>query len=149
MNTDGGFGEYIRVPKEWIITPNPFELKIGNIDSDEANRTSMIYGTAGLTAALSVEKLLMAGNAKPTDGKILVTGSTGNVGSITVELLSNLGFDVIAISGKVADVEDTTTDTNTNNKLDFLMELGAKEVLVRIVFILRDCIYKRFYFTLK
>ena len=147
MNTDGGFGEYIRVPKEWIITPNPFELKIGNIDSDEANRTSMIYGTAGLTAALSVEKLLMAGNAKPTDGKILVTGSTGNVGSITVELLSNLGFDVTAISGKVADVEDTTT--NTNNKLDFLMELGAKEVLVRIVFILRYCIYKRFYFTLK
>lgn len=136
MNTDGGFGEYIRVPKEWIITPNPFELKIGNIDSDEANRTSMIYGTAGLTAALSVEKLLMAGNAKPTDGKILVTGSTGNVGSITVELLSNLGFDVIAISGKVP-------------KNDFLMKLGAKEVLVRIVFTLRYCIYKRFYFTLK
>ena len=147
MNTDGGFGGYIRVPKEWIITPNPFELRIANIDSDEANRTSMIYGTAGLTAALSVEKLLMAGNAKPTDGKILVTGSTGNVGSITVELLSNLGFDVTAISGKVADVEDTTT--NTNNKLDFLMELGAKEVLVRIIFILRYCIYKRFYFTLK
>ena len=136
MNTDGGFGGYIRVPKEWIITPNPFELKIGNIDSDEANRTSMIYGTAGLTAALSVEKLLMAGNAKPTDGKILVTGSTGNVGSITVELLSNLGFDVTAISGKVP-------------KNDFLMKLGAKEVLVRIVFILRYCIYKRFYFTLK
>ena len=136
MNTDGGFGGYIRVPKEWIITPNPFELKIGNIDSDEANRTSMIYGTAGLTAALSVEKLLMAGNAKPTDGKILVTGSTGNVGSITVELLSNLGFDVTAISGKVP-------------KNDFLMKLGAKEVLVRIIFILRYCIYKRFYFTLK
>ena len=149
MNTNGGFGEYIRVPNEWIITPNPFELKIGNTsrDSDKANRISMIYGTAGLTAALSVEKLLMAGNAKPTDGKILVTGSTGNVGSITVELLSNLGFDVTAISGKVADVEDTTT--NTNNKLDFLMELGAKEVLVRIIFILRYCIYKRFYFTLK
>ena len=33
MNTDGGFGEYIRVPKEWIITPNPFELRIANIDS--------------------------------------------------------------------------------------------------------------------
>ena len=113
-----------------------FELKIANIDSDEANRISMIYGTAGLTAALSVEKLLMAGNAKPTDGKILVTGSTGNVGSITVELLSNLGFDVTAISGKVP-------------KNDFLMKLGAKEVLVRIIFILRYCIYKRFYFTLK
>ena len=137
MNTNGGFGEYIRVPNEWIITPNPFELKIGNTsrDSDKANRISMIYGTAGLTAALSVEKLLVAGNAKPTDGKILVTGSTGNVGSITVELLSNLGFDVIAISGKVP-------------RKDFLMKLGAKEVLVCIVFTLRYCIYKRSYFTL-
>jgi acrylyl-CoA reductase (NADPH) len=130
MNTNGGYGEYIRVPQKWIVTPNPFEIFDDDCDSsvsssspnaDTANRISMIYGTSGLTAALSVEKLLINGHAKPADGKVLVTGSTGSVGSVAVELLSNLGFDVVAISGKVED----------DKKKDFLIKLGANEVLVR------------------
>jgi len=96
MNTNGGYGEYIRVPQKWIVTPNPFEIFDDDCDSsvsssspnaDTANRISMIYGTAGLTAALSVEKLLINGHAKPADGKVLVTGSTRSVGSVAVELL--------------------------------------------------------------
>jgi acrylyl-CoA reductase (NADPH) len=130
MNTNGGYGEYIRVPQKWIVTPNPFEIFDDDCDSsvsssspnaDTANRISMIYGTSGLTAALSVEKLLINGHAKPADGKVLVTGSTGSVGSVAVELLSNLGFDVVAISGKVED----------DKKKDFLIKLGANDVLVR------------------
>lgn len=109
MNTDGGFGECIRVPPQWIVSPNPF-----------ANaQISMVYGTAGLTAALSVYKLLTAGNAKPEDGKILVTGATGSVGCVAVELLSNLGFEVVALSGK------------TGLTSHFLLELGASEIVGR------------------
>mmetsp|Transcript_27954 Transcript_27954/g.31684 ORF Transcript_27954/g.31684 Transcript_27954/m.31684 type:complete len:543 (-) Transcript_27954:73-1701(-) len=138
MNTDGGYGEYIYVPKEWIISPNPFLIASSSgiattttvntdididTDTDAANRVAMIYGTAGLTAALSVDKLLTVGNATPSDGKILVTGASGSVGSVAIELLSKLGFDVVAIT-------DTTTG-NTKQKIDQLLRLGAKEVLGR------------------
>eukprot|EP00568_Trieres_chinensis_P000245 CAMPEP_0183307346 /NCGR_PEP_ID=MMETSP0160_2-20130417/17275_1 /TAXON_ID=2839 ORGANISM="Odontella Sinensis, Strain Grunow 1884" /NCGR_SAMPLE_ID=MMETSP0160_2 /ASSEMBLY_ACC=CAM_ASM_000250 /LENGTH=326 /DNA_ID=CAMNT_0025470915 /DNA_START=120 /DNA_END=1100 /DNA_ORIENTATION=+ len=104
MNTNGGFGEYIKVPEEWIASV-PF-----------ANpRVSMIYGTAGLTAGLCVQKLRKIG-ATPQDGKVVITGATGSVGSVAVELLTMLGFDVVAISGKAP---------------KHLLELGAKEVLPR------------------
>jgi putative YhdH/YhfP family quinone oxidoreductase len=109
MNTDGGFGEYICVPRSWVVTPNPFE----------SARVAMIYGTAGLTAGLCVQKLLDMGHAKPSDGPVLVTGSTGSVGSIAVEILAKLGFDVVAVTGKV--------DTHK----DRLLDLGAKEVVGR------------------
>lgn len=89
MNTDGGFGEYIRVPAGWCV-PMP---------SGWDARTAMIYGTAGLTAGLCVQKLLTMG-AEPTQGPVAVSGASGAVGSVAVELLSNLGFEVIAISGK-------------------------------------------------
>ena len=75
----------------------------------------MIYGTAGLTAALSINELL---NNGITSGEVLVTGATGGVGSISVAILSKLGFDVIALSGK-------------EQQVGYLKTLGAQEVILR------------------
>lgn len=89
MNTPGGFGEYIRVPAAWCVRmPSAWDA-----------RTAMIYGTAGLTAGLCVDKLLRMG-LKPEQGKVVVTGASGAVGTVAVEILARLGFDVVAISGK-------------------------------------------------
>lgn len=107
MNTCGGFGEYIRVPAAWVLA-KPDNLSLAD---------SMRWGTAGFTAALSVEKLLNA-NIKPEAGKVIVTGATGGVGSVAVALLSKLGFEVVAVTGK-----DTATD--------WLLSIGASEVLDR------------------
>ncbi|PCI22153.1 MAG: oxidoreductase [SAR324 cluster bacterium] len=107
MNTAGGYGQYIRVSGDWVIHCPP------TLDLKEA----MVYGTAGLTAALSVDKLLQNG-AKPEQGEILVTGATGGVGSVAVAILSKLGFDVVAATGKP-------------EAADFLKKLGAKEVINR------------------
>ncbi|MFH2059797.1 MAG: YhdH/YhfP family quinone oxidoreductase [Pseudomonadota bacterium] len=92
MNTSGGFGQYIRVPAEWVVKlPQNLSLK-----------ESMILGTAGFTAAMSVYKLVQT--ITPDRGDILVTGATGGVGSLSVGILSHLGYRVTAISGK----KDTT-----------------------------------------
>jgi len=107
MNTAGGLSERIAVPAEWVA-PLPEGL---------TRREAMVLGTAGLTAALCVEKLLEAG-AKPADGEVLVTGATGGVGSITVALLGKLGFKVAAVTGKLESAE-------------FLTGLGAWKVLDR------------------
>ncbi|QKF80655.1 YhdH/YhfP family quinone oxidoreductase [Halarcobacter ebronensis] len=105
MNTNGGHAQFVKVPSSWVIkTPT-------NLSSKEI----MTYGTAGLTAALSVNELL---NNGIKNGKILVSGATGGVGSIAVAILSKLGFEVTAISGK-------------EEKIPFLQELGAKEVILR------------------
>jgi alcohol dehydrogenase len=89
MNTDGGYSEFIRVPAEWLVR-RPEALSA---------RDAMILGTAGLTAALCVETLLDTG-VEPEQGEILVTGATGGVGSIAVALLAQLGFNVVAGTGK-------------------------------------------------
>lgn len=107
MNTDGGFGEYIRVPAGWCV-PMP---------AGWGARTAMIYGTAGLTAGLCVQKLLTMG-AEPTQGPVAVSGASGAVGSVAVELLAKLGFEVVAISGKTDHAAD-------------LKALGASEVVGR------------------
>lgn len=107
MNTAGGFGEYIRVPAAWCV-PMPAGWNA---------HTAMVYGTAGLTAGLCVQKLLTMG-AKPEQGKFAVTGASGAVGTVAVEILAGLGFDVVAISGKASHA-------------DALKSLGAKEVLGR------------------
>mgnify|MGYP000456308698 CR=1 FL=1 len=105
MNTSGGFQEYIRVPAKWIVRlPQGLSL-----------RESMIYGTAGFTAALSVQALMKTG-VQPADGKIVVTGASGGVGSVAVPILSKLGYQVTAVSNKQA---------------AFLQSLGAVEVLPR------------------
>ena len=92
MNTAGGFGERIVVPSNWIISSNPFYHL--SEDPFEQARLSMVYGTAGLTAALCVTKLLEIAKAQPNDGTVVVTGASGGVGSIVIEILSKLGFEV-------------------------------------------------------
>lgn len=108
QNTSGGFGEYIRVPGDWIV-PLPKGLSL---------RESMIYGTAGFTAAYGVYKLKHNGT-EPDSGKVLVTGSTGGVGSLAVALLTKEKYQVIAATGKVKEQEK------------FLRRLGAGEVIDR------------------
>lgn len=108
MNTSGGYQEYIKVPSEWV-TPLPKKMTL---------KESMIYGTAGLTAAISIYKLVVKGEVKPEDGEILVTGATGGVGSIAVNILSKLGYNVGGVTGKV-------------EENDFLLNLGAKRVIKR------------------
>ncbi|WP_433773938.1 YhdH/YhfP family quinone oxidoreductase [Bacillus wiedmannii] len=107
MNTSGGFGEYIRVPSSWII-PLPKGMSL---------KESMMYGTAGFTAALSVYKLIGAG-ITPSMGDVLVTGATGGVGSVAVSILSKLGFNVVGATGKLEEEE-------------MLLRLGAKKVIRR------------------
>lgn len=107
MNTDGGHSEFVKVPASWVV-PMPKNI---------TDKEIMTYGTAGLTAALSVNELLN-NNVKPQNGPVLVTGATGGVGSIAVSILKQLGFDVVAISGK-------------EEKIPFLKELGASEVILR------------------
>ncbi len=108
MNTFGGLAQYIRVPADWVIK-RPQGLSL---------RESMILGTAGLTAALCVEKLMRAG-VRPSDGEVLVTGATGGVGTIAIKLLSQLGYSVVAATGKV------------EQQADFLKQLGASQVINR------------------
>ncbi|MES5953509.1 YhdH/YhfP family quinone oxidoreductase [Bacillus fungorum] len=107
MNTSGGFGEYIRVPASWII-PLPEGMSL---------KESMMYGTAGFTAALSVYKLIRAG-ITPSMGDVLVTGATGGVGSVAVSILSKLGFNVVGATGKMEEEQ-------------MLLRLGAKKVIHR------------------
>jgi putative YhdH/YhfP family quinone oxidoreductase len=107
MNTCGGYGEYIRVPSAWVLA-KPEELSFED---------SMRWGTAGFTAALSVEKLLKV-DIKPSAGKVIVTGATGGVGSVAVALLAKLGFEVVAVTGK-------------ESAKEWLLTLGASEVLSR------------------
>ncbi|MCC6456715.1 MAG: YhdH/YhfP family quinone oxidoreductase [Caldilineaceae bacterium] len=107
MNTPGGFGQYIRVPANWIL-PLPPELEPLN---------TMILGTAGFTAALSLHKLEAAG-LRPGTGDLLVTGATGGVGSLAVALLAQLGYRVVAATGKL-------------DQAPLLHRLGAAEVIHR------------------
>ena len=104
---DGGYAGYVRVPADWIV-----RLPAGLTLYD-----AMALGTAGFTAGLSVLRLERNG-LRPAQGKIVVTGSTGGVGSIGVAALARLGYDVTAITGK-------------DDAHDFLRELGAREVLPR------------------
>lgn len=106
-NTDGGYGEYIRVPAGWVVGLPP-EL---------STRESMIYGTAGFTAALSVYKMEEYGTA-PDMGEVLVTGATGGVGSVACAILAKAGYSVVASTGK------------TDQK-EFLTGLGVKEIISR------------------
>lgn len=107
MNTPGGFGQYISVPAAWAVKlPQGLTLK-----------ESMGYGTAGLTAALCVMRLMAFGLTKDS-GEVLVTGATGGVGSVAVGIFSKLGFNVAAATGK------------TEEK-DFLTKLGAQTIISR------------------
>jgi alcohol dehydrogenase len=107
MNTAGGLGQMISIPANWaVLCPESLSLK-----------EAMTYGTGGLTAALCIQKLEKMG-AKPSDGPVAVTGATGGVGSMSVALLSQLGYKVVAFTGKPEESAHLKT-------------LGADEVLHR------------------
>ena len=106
MNTPGGFGEYINVPAEWVVK------KPANLSSLEA----MSIGTAGITAAASVLKIY--DSSKASELPVLVSGATGGVGSVGVMLMSKLGKEVTALTGK-------------SSSTDFLKTIGADNIIMR------------------
>jgi NADPH2:quinone reductase len=104
---DGGYAEYARVSGEWVI---PLPAGMSTMDA-------MKIGTAGFTAALAVHQMEHNGQA-PQNGPVVVTGATGGVGSIAINMLAGRGYEVVAVSGKPeAD--------------DYLRELGAARILRR------------------
>jgi acrylyl-CoA reductase (NADPH) len=107
MNTPGGFAEYVRVPASWPV----------KLPKQPTLKESMIYGTGGFTAALSLLKLEQLG-LSPKHGPVLVTGATGGVGSNAVAILAKAGYQVTAATGKAEAKE-------------FLLELGATSVITR------------------
>ncbi len=106
MNTDGGFAQYIKVPAIWAV----------KLPENLSMKDAMIFGTAGLTAGMSVLRLTQL--VKPEDGTIAVSGATGGVGALSVSILSKLGYKVTAISGK-------------ESESDYLTHLGAENIILR------------------
>lgn len=104
---DGGYAEYARLQSKWTVAL-PAGLTL---------RESMILGTAGFTAALSLYRMLKNGQV-PEMGPIVVTGATGGVGSLAIDILTRAGFEAHAISGKVEHFDD-------------LIALGAKQCISR------------------
>src|SRR5687768_9649055 len=104
---DGGYSEYARIESQWAI-PLPNGLTL---------RDSMILGTAGFTAALALFRML-DNRQTPDLGPLAVTGATGGVGSLAVDIFSRAGFEVHAISGKP-------------DHVGYLKDIGAREVLAR------------------
>ena len=107
MSHDGGYAEYARVPAAWVV-PMPRGMSLFD---------AMALGTAGYTAGLGI--MLMEHNGlAPANGPVIVTGATGGVGSIAIDLLASMGYAVTALTGKEAET-------------DYLKGLGAKEVMLR------------------
>ncbi|BBO75264.1 alcohol dehydrogenase [Desulfosarcina widdelii] len=106
MNTSGGFGQYVRVPAEWVV-PLPEGLTL---------KESMVYGTAGFTAGMGIS--FLTERVAPEAGPVLVTGATGGVGSVAVAVLAKLGYTVAAVTGKTAE-------------WDFLQGIGASQIVDR------------------
>ncbi len=104
---DGGYSEYLRLPSEWLV-PLPSGLSL---------REAMVLGTAGFTAALSLYRM-EANGQQPDMGPICVTGASGGVGSLAIDIFSRAGYQVTAISGKV-------------DEFDWLHELGASQCISR------------------
>lgn len=111
VDQDGGYAEFARVPGDWIV-PLPEGLTLYE---------AMGLGTSGLTAALAVDRLERAG-LTPTMGPVGITGATGGVGSLAVNMFARRGYHVIAISGKRA-------------QYDFLESIGANSILSRETFL--------------
>jgi NADPH2:quinone reductase len=104
---DGGYAQYARVPGDWVIPMPP------GLDA----HTAMAVGTAGFTAALAIHRMEQNGQV-PSGGPVAVTGATGGVGSIAIDMLGARGYRVVAVSGKAS-------------ATPYLKELGASEVLNR------------------
>jgi len=104
---DGGYAEYARVPAAWVV-PMPKGMTLFD---------AMALGTAGFTAGLAVVRMIHEG-LKPGKGPVVVSGATGGVGSVAIDILAGLGHEVVALTGKEAEA-------------DYLKGLGAKEVMLR------------------
>ncbi|HZV54200.1 MAG TPA: oxidoreductase [Rhodocyclaceae bacterium] len=103
----GGYAERARIPADWLVRlPPGLSLK-----------EAMALGTAGFTAGLGIQRMEENG-LKPGNGPVIVTGATGGVGSLAIDMLAGLGYDVVALTGKEAEK-------------DYLLGLGAKEVMLR------------------
>lgn len=102
---DGGYAEYVRVPGDWVV-PLPQGLTLFE---------AMALGTAGFTAALAIHRLEQ-NELAPKNGKVIVTGATGGVGSLAIQMLAQLGYHVVALTGK-------------DSEHDYLKSIGAKEIL--------------------
>lgn len=107
VNQDGGYADYARVPGDWIV-PLPKGLSLYE---------AMGLGTSGLTAALAVDRLEKSG-LKPEDGLLGVSGATGGVGSLAIDMFAKRGFKVAAISGKP-------------EQESFLKKIGASRIMSR------------------
>ncbi|MBS4099116.1 MAG: oxidoreductase [Sulfuricella sp.] len=104
---DGGYAEYSRVPADWVV---PLPVGLSTFEA-------MALGTAGFTAALAVERMEHNG-LTPASGPVVVSGASGGVGSVAVDILAGRGYQVTAITGK-------------DDEHDYLRRLGAAEVLSR------------------
>jgi putative YhdH/YhfP family quinone oxidoreductase len=104
---DGGYGEYARIKADWVV-PMPKGMSLFD---------AMALGTAGFTAGLAVVRMEHEG-LKPGSGPVAVTGATGGVGSIAIDILAGLGHHVVALTGK-------------EHETDYLKGIGAKEVMLR------------------
>jgi len=107
VSHDGGYAEYARLPAAWVV-PMPKGLDLYE---------SMVLGTAGFTAGLAVERMEHEG-LKPGNGPVIVSGASGGVGSIAVDILAASGYEVTALTGR-------------ESESGFLKALGAKHVLLR------------------
>jgi putative YhdH/YhfP family quinone oxidoreductase len=111
VDQDGGYAEYARVPGDWIV-PLPKGLSLYE---------AMGLGTSGLTAALAVDRLEAAG-LTPQSGAVGITGATGGVGSLAVNMFAQRGYKVVAITGK-------------RDQEPFLKSIGADSILPREEFL--------------
>jgi acrylyl-CoA reductase (NADPH) len=107
VSHDGGYAEFMRMPAAWVI-PLPRGMSLYE---------SMALGTAGYTAGLAVVRMEHEG-LKPANGPVIVTGATGGVGSVAIDILAGAGYHVVALTGK-------------ESETDYLKALGAKEVMLR------------------
>lgn len=108
MTHTGGFSEYAQVPGEWIV-PLPQEMSI---------KESMLYGTAGFTAALSIFELEKYGMSIKSQPEILVSGATGGVGSVAIQILRKIGY------------ENITAIVRKEKQIEIAKKLGAKQVII-------------------
>ena len=104
---DGGYAEHVRVPADWVVR-RPESMTAFD---------AMTLGTAGYTAGLAIH-LMEHNGLTPESGPVAVTGATGGVGSVAIEILAKLGYHVVAITGK-------------GEETDYLRSIGAKEVVLR------------------
>jgi len=107
VSHDGGYSEYVRVPADWIVR-RPESMTAFD---------AMTLGTAGFTAALAIH-LMQLNGLVPDAGPVAVTGATGGVGSVAIEVLAKQGYDVVAITGKAREA-------------DYLRRIGARDVMLR------------------